>query len=336
MGKEGEQHFGGNFIQRTIKHFLRKAKLNYEIVGVENLTGINPETGEEKPYNLKALLDQGETATAVPNHPAYADFPTGAAIVAKEGLEEFMGALVASKRYTNSPLIGPPFRVIAYALDIELQSVNPHKYGGDKENQKMNAKAEKKVRTSRVGIAVLEGGHSPEMQSARWGSVRWWEGKSYIVPVAFRGTENQWPGGIFKLLYYLRKGRKEHKATLIIGEPVPVSYMERVAEVYAQGDPDPNALRRFRVDFPNLLIANLHKEHVRSRGLEENPEETKYTKGYYDDLSQRLSEHPVSVSLQELRNLGEVRSRQTEQPQEAVEDRNIKPKPILRFKPGTI
>src|SRR3989344_7744882 len=105
MGKEGEQQFRGNFIQRQIKKLLQRADVNYEVIGVENLTGINRVTGEEKAYNLKALLDQGETATAVPNHPSYADFPTGAAIVAKEGLEEFMGALVASKRKTKKPFI---------------------------------------------------------------------------------------------------------------------------------------------------------------------------------------------------------------------------------------
>ena len=150
MGKEGEQQFRGNFIQRQIKKLLQRADLNYEVIGVENLTGVNRVTGEEKAYNLKALLDQGETATALPNHPAYADFPTGAAIVAKEGLEEFMGTLVISKKYTNSPLIGPPIRVMAFGLGLRLESVNPHKYGGDKKNQKMNSKAQNRVKKNKV------------------------------------------------------------------------------------------------------------------------------------------------------------------------------------------
>src|SRR3989338_9245366 len=148
MSKEGEQPFRGNFIQRR----LQRADLNYEVIGLENLTGVNRVTGEEKAYNLKALLDQGETATALPNHPAYADFPTGAAIVGKEGLEEFMGTLVISKKYTNSPLIGPPIRVMAFGLGLRLESVNPHKYGGDKKNQKMNSKAQNRVKKNKVGI----------------------------------------------------------------------------------------------------------------------------------------------------------------------------------------
>ena len=333
MSKEGEQPFRGNFIQRR----LQRADLNYEVIGLENLTGVNKVTGEEKAYNLKALLDQGETATVVPNHPSYADFPTGAAIVAKEGLEEFMGTLVVSKKYTNNPLIGPPIRVMAFGLGLRLESVNPHKYGGDKKNLKMNLKARKKVQESQVGIAVMEGGHSPEMQSARWGSVCWWEGKSYFVPVAFRGTDKQWSGSLFNLPYYLRKGRKEHKATLIIGEPVRVSYLERVAEVYAQGDPDPNALKRNRVDFPMLLIANLHNEYVRQRDLEDDPEETKYTKGYYEIRLRELVEHPVSVSIRELARMGEVVPKQQEVQEETVaEKKRVVPKPAFQPNLGWI
>ena len=331
MSKEGEQPFRGNFIQRR----LQRADLNYEVIGLENLTGVNKVTGEEKAYNLKALLDQGETATVVPNHPSYADFPTGAAIVAKEGLEEFMGTLVVSKKYTNNPLIGPPIRVMAFGLGLRLESVNPHKYGGDKKNLKMNLKARKKVQESQVGIAVMEGGHSPEMQSARWGSVCWWEGKSYFVPVGFRGTDKQWPRGLKNIFYYYFKGRKEHKATLIIGEPVPVSHMERVAEVYAQGDPQ--VLKTQRVDFPVLLIANLHNEYVRQHGLEDDPEETKYTKEYYETRLKELSDHPVSVSLRELARMGEIVPKQQEvQEETASEKKKVVPRPVFRPSPGWI
>ena len=338
MGKEGEQQFRGNFIQRQIKKLLQRADLNYEVIGAENLTGVNRVTGEEKAYNLKALLDQGETATALPNHPAYADFPTGAAIVAKEGLEEFMGTLVISKKYTNSPLIGPPIRVMAFGLGLRLESVNPHKYGGDKKNQKMNSKAQNRVKKNKVGISVLQGSHSPEMQSARWGSVRWWEGKSYLVPIAFRGTDRQYPGSIFNLPYYLRKGRKEHKATIIIGEPVRVSYLERVAEVYAQGDPDPNALKRNRVDFPMLLIANLHNEYMHQRGLEDNPEETKYTQGYYEIRLQELAQHPISVNLRDLWRPGNSAPKQQPEVQEKIEteEKRVAPRPVFRLNPGSL
>lgn len=338
MGKESEPQLRDNFIQRTVRNWLRRRSLNYEIIGSENLTGVNRVTGEEKTYNLKTLLDQGETATIVPNHPAYADFPTGAAIVAKEGLEEFMGTLVISKKYTNSPLIGPPIRLMAFGLGLRLESVNPHKYGGDKKNQKMNSKARKMVRQSQVGIAVMQGTHSPEMQAARWGSACWWEGKSYFVPVAFRGTDRQYPGSIFNLPYYLRNGRKEHKATIIIGEPVRVSYLERVAEVYSQGDPDPNALKRNRVDFPTQLIVNLHNEYVQQRGLEDDPEETKYTKGYYEIRLRELTEHPVSISIRNLKRMGEIGHRQQQEIQEGtvVEKKRVIPKPVFRPSPGWI
>lgn len=341
MGKESEPQQRGNWLQKRIRNWLSRRSLNYEIIGVENLTGIYPQTGENKPYNLKELLAQGETATVLPNHPGRADFPTFAAVVAKEEeLQPFMGTLVMSNRYTNSLIMGPIVRVIAYGLGLDIESVNPHKYGGDKKNLKMNIKAREKVRQSQVGIAVMQGTHSAEMQSARWGSVCWWEEKSYIDPVAFRGTDIQWSGSLLTIPYYWRKGKTEHKATVIIGEPVRVSYLERVAEVYAQGDPepDPNALRRYRVDFPNLLIANLHREYVRERGLEDNPEETKYTKGYYDDLSQKLSEHPVSVSLRELRRLGEYTVNVQQKPQQegVREDKRVAPKPAFRLRPGMI
>ncbi|MBI2012439.1 hypothetical protein HYS90_00750 [Candidatus Curtissbacteria bacterium] len=338
MGKETEARFRGNFIQRTVRNWLRRRSLSYEVIGIENLTGINKETGEQKPHNLKALLDQGETATILPSHPSRADFPTNAAIVAKEEeLQDFMGTLVMSNRYTNNPLLGLPIRAIAYSLDLRVESVNPHKYGGDKKKSKMNTKAKERVRQSQVGIAVMQGTHSVEMQSARWGSVCWWEDKSYIVPVAFRGTDLQWSGSLFTLPYYLMKGKTEHKATLLIGEPVRVSYLERVAEVYSQGDPDPNALTRNRVDFPTQLIVNLHNEYVHQRGLEDDPEETKYTKGYYEIRLRELAEHPVSVGIRELARMGEVVPKQQEvQEEKAAEKERVVPKPVFRPSPGWI
>jgi len=338
MGKEGEPQSRGNFLQRSVRNWLRRRSLSYEVIGIENLTGINKETGEQKPHNLKTLLDQGETATILPSHPSRADFPTNAAIVAKEEeLQDFMGTLVMSNRYTNNPLLGLPIRAIAYSLDLRVESVNPHKYGGDKKKSKMNTKAKERIRQSQVGIAVMQGTHSVEMQSARWGSVCWWEEKSYIVPVAFRGTDMQWSGSLLTLPRYLRKGKTEHKATLIIGEPVRVSYVERVAEVYSQDDPDPNALKRNRVDFPMLLIVNLHNEYVRQRGLEDDPEETKYTKGYYETRLKELSDHPVSVSLRELARMGEVVPKQQGvQEEKATEKKRVAPKPFLRPSPGWI
>ncbi|GEM_PF-6197801 len=336
MSKEGEPQSRGNFLQRSVRNWLRRRSLNYEVIGIENLTGINKLTGEQKPHNLKALLDQGETATILPNHPSRADFPTNAAIVAKEEeLQDFMGTLVISNRYTNNPILGLPIRAIAYGLDLRVESVNPHRYGGDKKKSKMNSKARERVSQSQVGIAVMQGTHSTEMQSARWGSVCWWEEKSYIVPVAFRGTDMQWSGRLSTLPRYLRKGKTEHKATLIIGEPVRVSSIERVAEVYSQDDPDPNALKRNRVDFPTQLIVNLHNEYVRERGLKDDPEETKYTKGYYDDFSRQLAEHPVTLSLNNLSNLGEVVVKQEEHVPEPVEEKNIRPLLRLRFEPGS-
>jgi len=338
MAKECEPQLRGNFLQRKIRNWLRRRPLNYEIVGIENLTGINKETGEQKPHNLKALLDQGETATILPNHPARADFPTYAAVVAKEEeLQEFMGTLVISDRYSNNPILGLPIRAIAYGLDLRVESVNPHKYGGDKKKSKMNSKAQERVRQSQVGIAVMQGTHSVEMQSARWGSVRWWEGKSYLVPVAFRGTEMQWSGSLFALPSYIRKGKTEHKATLIIGEPVSVSYLEKVAEIYSQDDPDPKALEKNRVDFPTQLIVNLHNEYVCQRGLEDDPEETKYTKGYYETRLKELSNHPVSVSLRELARMGEVVPRQKEvQKETATEKKRVTRKQAFRPNLGWI
>src|SRR3989344_2318603 len=116
----------------------------------------------------------------------------------------------------------------------------------------------------------------------------------------------QWSGSLFALPSYIRKGKTEHKATLIIGEPVSVSYLEKVAEIYSQDDPDPKALEKNRVDFPTQLIVNLHNEYVCQRGLEDDPEETKYTKGYYETRLKELSNHPVSVSLRELARMGKL------------------------------
>ena len=181
----------------------------------------------------------------------------------------------------------------------------------------------------------MQGTHSVEMQPARWGSVRWWEGKTYLVPVAFRGTDKQWQGGLSGFFRYIKRGKAEHKATLIIGEPVSVSNMEKVAEVYSEGDPDPKALEKNRVDFPTQLIVDLHNEYVRSRSLEDDPEETKYTKGYYEERSKQLTEHPVTLNLNTLSNLGEVVVKQEQPVAEPAEEKKSFAWPRLRFEPGS-
>lgn len=337
MNKEVEAQPRGNWVQKRIRNWLSRRSVNYEIFGIENLTGVNPETGAEKTRNLRSLLSQGETAIILPNHPSYGDFPTYASVVSKEqDLQEFMGTLVISEKYTNNPILGAPIRALSYGLDLRVESVNPHKYGGDKKKSGMNSKAQEHVRQSQVGIAVMQGTHSVEMQPARWGSVRWWEGKTYLVPVAFRGTDKQWQGGLSGFFRYIKRGKAEQKATLIIGEPVSVSNMEKVAEVYSEGDPDPKALEKNRVDFPTQLIVDLHNEYVRSRSLEDDPEETKYTKGYYEERSKYLADHPITLNLNTLSNLGEVVVKQEdEKAPEPFEERSIKPLPRLRFEPGS-
>lgn len=333
MGKESEpRQFRSRLIQRFLSRRLKEANVNYEVVGVENLN------------RVRELLENGASITAELNHPAYADLPTGAAIVLKEGLDDLMprSRVAIADRYVNNPLLAIPVRGLCWVIGLKTLAVKSHRFGGDKKNPKMNAEALRKIREDAPGtiaIATPEGTHTGgEMKAARWGAARWWEGRDYLEPVALRKTEAQWRGGLLGFVRYIRKGRKEERATVIFGEPVLVENMERVAEVYTQGDPDPKALRRNRVDFPTLLIVNLHNEYVRQRGLEDNPEETKYTKGYYETRLQELAEHPVSVTMRQLARMADARPKQHPEAQEekTAEKKRATPKPFRQSSLGWI
>ncbi|MBI2594175.1 hypothetical protein HYW39_00595, partial [Candidatus Curtissbacteria bacterium] len=127
MGKETEARFRGNFIQRGITKVLEKADINYQAIGTENLN------------KFRDLLDQGESAGAILNHPAYSDYPTGAAIVVKEGLNDVTARsqLLMSDKYANSILLRVPVRTLGKLIGLDIVALRSHRFGGDKGNQKM-------------------------------------------------------------------------------------------------------------------------------------------------------------------------------------------------------
>lgn len=309
------------FRQRRITKFLRDVALNYEALGSENLN------------RVRQLLDEGKIVGAILDHKSYADFGSGSAVVVKEGLEDLVGRarVVMATKYKDKLLIKLFVNAVAGAMGLKIQWVVSHTMDNDKREQAMNSEAIENIQNEedgRVDIVTPEGTRSKDgkMQPARWGAANFWHGagERYILPIAMEGSENQWPRGVGGTIYYFRKGRKEHQIKVIFGEPVPVDYLDKVAEAYAQGNPE--KLISLRVDIPMLLIANLHKTCG----------DSKYTEGYYQDLSEELFLHPVSVSLRDLRNLGEIKlSPQKEEPQESVtEEKKISSWPVLRFDPG--
>ena len=272
------------FCQRQITRFLHKVSLNYEVHGSENLD------------RVREFLGEGKIIAAILDHKSYADFFSGAAVVVKEGIQDLVSRarVVMSAKYKDKLLTRSGISAITGALGLEVLWVVSHTMENDDREGTINTEAVGGVQDEedgKIDIITPEGTRSDgEMKPARWGSANFWHGRGerYILPIAIEGSEKQWPRGMGSFVYYWRKGRKEHQIKVIFGEPIPVEYLDRVAETYAQGNPE--KLKSLRVDIPMLLIAQLHQD-------------PKYKGTYYVQLKDDLDAREISQGLRNLRNI---------------------------------
>src|SRR3989344_5516833 len=279
MSKESESNSRIGFRQGLITSFLNNTSLNYEAFNSENLD------------RVRELLESGKIVGAILDHKSYADFTSGAAVVVKEGLHDLVSraTVVMSTKYNDNPLTKFFVKEIAGVLGINIRWVVPHTMGNDKRGQTMNLEAIEDIQNEedgKVDIITPEGTRSNDgkMKPARWGAADLWHGRGdrYIFPIAIEGSENQWPRGKGSFIYYWRRGRKEHQIKVIFGEPAPVEHVDRVAEAYAQGNPE--KLKSLRVDIPMLLIAQLHHD-------------PKYIGTYYLQLEEDLRTREIPQEL---------------------------------------
>lgn len=268
----------GNFFS-TPKELLRRFPLNYEYVGGENMD------------KTRELLAQGITIVAILDHKSFADIVSGSMITVREGFDDLVKEANIILKITYST----KFPSKQLMKNFKYRPVVPHTMPDYPNRDEINAEAKKFAQELPGGSILVitpEGTRVKEgsMTAGRYGASEYWHGtgERWILPIAIEGTEKQWPRGAFGIFKYFGGGFRR-KASVIIGEPVPVTNIDKIAEVYAGGS-DNEEYTRLKTDLAMLLIANLHQD-------------PKYKGDYYVSLQKDLDSREIS---QNLRNLGSV------------------------------
>lgn len=282
MLKETEKK--GNFFSAP-KELLKRTPLNYEFIGGENI---------EK---VRELLVQGAIIVAILDHKSFADLVSGAIITVKEGFDDLVkkANIIIKINYLNK------FPSKQLLKNFNFRPVVPHTMPNYPNRDEINNEAKRWAQdlsegsiliTAPEGTRVKDG----KMISARYGASEFWHGRGerWILPVAIEGTEKQWPRGFFGPIKYFLGGFRI-KARIIIGEPVSVTNLDKVAEIYAGGQ-DNEDFTRLKTDLAMLLIANLHQD-------------SKYKGTYYVNLKKDLDLHEVSQGLKNLGNISSCRQK---------------------------
>lgn len=275
---EREHLFG-----RKAEFFIKIFPLNYEFIGAENIA------------RVRELLAQGITIVAEIDHKTFADMISGTMAVVKEGFDDLVkkANIIAKITYTEK---FPSNKVLK---NFNVRPVVPHTMHDYPNRDEINEEARRFAQELPAGsilVTAPEGTRVEKgsMESGRRGASEFWHGtgERWILPIAIEGTEKQWSRGAFGFFKYFGGGFRK-KARFIVGAPVPVSNLDKAAEVYAGGT-DNEEFTRLKTDLAMLLIAELHQD-------------PKYKGAYYTELKEDLDSREIS---QALRNLGRIRQPQ--------------------------
>ena len=226
--------------------FLNKLSVDYELVNNEHI--------EE----VRNLLQQGKRVNALLDHRSLADLASGAAIAFKEKFGDlisdavFMVALkYLDRHHTNLLLMGVnTIPMVSPGMDNDPRQTRVNRAG---------LKAVKNLKDGTLFIVPPEGTRSKsgKMEKGRREITTFFQKDHYILPIAFEGTEEQWPQGIQGgIKYWVGNGRNK-KAKVIFGKPFAVEKMDQLVNHLA---PDHRKLDRkqLSVDMTMRAIAILH------------------------------------------------------------------------------
>ncbi len=271
------------------RELLRRAPLNYEFLGGENID------------KSRERLAQGETMVAIVDHKSFADLISGAVVTVKEGFDDLVkdANIIAKITYVER------FPSKQLLRGFKVRPVVPHTMPDYPNRDKINAEAKRWAQELPEGSILVmapEGTRAKKgsMTAGRYGASEYWHGNGErsILPVAFEGTEKQWPRGALGFFKYFSGGFRI-KVRVIVGQPTSVVDVDEAAEVYAGGR-DNEEFTRLKTDLAMLLIARLHQD-------------PKYIGTYYLQLEEDLRTREIP---QELRNSGNIFFRR----HEAAED----------------